>query len=49
MAADKVATTMREFKTGKLHSGSKSGPRVRSRRQALAIGLSQQRRLGGNR
>lgn len=32
---------MREFKTGTLHSGSKSGPRVTSRKQAVAIALSQ--------
>jgi mannose-6-phosphate isomerase-like protein (cupin superfamily) len=36
--------TMHEFKHGKLHSGSKHGPVVRSRAQAIAIGLSQERR-----
>lgn len=28
---------MREFKHGKLHSGSKKGPVVKSREQAMAI------------
>src|SRR5690349_14651852 len=35
-----VATTMHEFKHGQLHSGSKKGPKVTSRRQALAIALN---------
>jgi len=41
---DKVAKVMREFKKGKLHSGSKQGPKVTSARQALAIALSEQER-----
>jgi hypothetical protein len=32
---------MGEFKTGTLHSGSKSGPAVTSRKQAVAIALNQ--------
>lgn len=32
---------MHKFKTGALHSGSKSGPLVKSRKQAIAIGLSE--------
>lgn len=40
----KVAKTMREFKKGKLRSGSKAGPKVRSKKQAIAIALSQARR-----
>lgn len=36
--------TMREFKKGTLHSGSKTGPKVTSRKQAIAIGMSQQRK-----
>lgn len=36
--------TMKEFKSGKLHSGSKRGPVVKSRRQAIAIGMSESRR-----
>ena len=35
-----------EFKAGKLHSGSSSGPVVRNRKQAIAIGLSEQRQMG---
>lgn len=31
--------TMKEFKEGKLHSGSKGGPKVKSRAQAIAIGM----------
>ena len=37
----KVATVMREYKRGKLNSGSKKGPRVKSRKQAIAIALSE--------
>lgn len=36
-----VEETMHEYKHGQLHSGSKRGPLVRSRRQAVAIALSQ--------
>ena len=32
---------MSEFKEGKLRSGSKTGPKVKNRKQAIAIGLSQ--------
>jgi hypothetical protein len=35
--------TMGEFKRGTLHSGSKKGPLVRKRKQAVAIGLAQGR------
>jgi hypothetical protein len=34
---------MKEWKQGKLHSGSKKGPVVKSQKQAVAIGLSEQR------
>lgn len=37
---------MDEYKTGSLHSGSSSGPVVRNRQKALAIGLSEQRKMG---
>jgi len=37
---------MGEYKRGTLHSGSKSGPTVRSRKQAIAIGLSKERKAG---
>lgn len=41
---NKVKKSMQEFKTGDLHSGSKNGPVVASRAQAIAIGLSEQRK-----
>lgn len=40
----KIAKTMHEFKHGELHSGSKHGPKVKSRAQALAIGESEKRK-----
>ncbi len=39
-----MSGTMHEYKAGNLHSGSKSGPVVKNRSQAIAIGLSQERR-----
>lgn len=39
-AQKKVTKVMREFKGGTLHSG-KGGPVVKSRRQAVAIALSE--------
>lgn len=36
-----MKTEMHKFKSGKLHSGSKSGPVVKGRKQAIAIGLSE--------
>ena len=44
-AARKVEKAMRERKRGTLRSG-RSGKKVRSRKQAIAIGLSQARRAG---
>lgn len=44
MAANKVKKVMGEYKRGTLHSGSKKGPKVKSRKQAVAIALSEQRR-----
>ena len=40
-----VKTAMHEFKRGKLKSG-RSGRKVKSRKQAIAIGLSKARRSG---
>ena len=40
----KVGKVMSEFKAGKLHSGSKSGPEVKNRKQAIAIALSESRK-----
>jgi hypothetical protein len=45
-AAQKVEKVMRERKRGTLRSGS-SGKKVTSRKQAVAIGLSEARRAGG--
>ena len=39
----KVGTVMREWKAGKLHSG-KGGPVVKSKEQAIAIGMSEARK-----
>lgn len=39
----KVKKVMGEFKRGTLHSGSKKGPKVKSRQQAIAIALSEAR------
>jgi hypothetical protein len=44
-ASEKVEKAMHERKRGTLRSG-KSGKRVKSRKQAIAIGLSQARRAG---
>jgi len=44
MAKSKVQKVMHEFKSGTLHSGKK-GPVVKSRKQAVAIALSEQRRV----
>jgi hypothetical protein len=45
-AAEKVEKALHERKRGTLKSG-KSGKRVTSRKQAIAIGLSEARRAGG--
>ena len=39
--AAKIGKVMGEYKSGKLHSGSKSGPVVKSRKQAIAIAMSE--------
>jgi len=44
-AGKKVAEVMRELKQGTLRSG-RSGTKVRSRKQAIAIGLSEARHAG---
>ena len=41
MGMKKVGTVLHEYKAGKLHSGSKKGPMVTSRKQAIAIALSE--------
>lgn len=45
-ASAKVERAMHEMKRGQLKSG-RSGKTVRSRSQAIAIGLSEARRAGG--
>jgi hypothetical protein len=40
----KVEKVMKEFKAGNLHSGSKKGPEVTNRKQAVAIAMSEARR-----
>jgi Family of unknown function (DUF6496) len=45
-AAEKVKRAMRERKRGTLKIG-RSGKKVTSRKQAIAIGLSEARRAGG--
>jgi len=44
-AGEKVHKVMREFKRGTLKSG-RSGVKVKSRKQAIAIGLSEARARG---
>jgi len=44
IASKKVEKTMHEFKHGTLKSGS--GGKVKSRKQAVAIGLSEARKAG---
>jgi hypothetical protein len=41
MVINKVNKVMKEFKAGSLHSGSKTGATVKSRKQAIAIALSE--------
>ena len=45
-ASEKVEKTMHEMKEGKLKSGS--GKKVTSKKQAIAIGLSEARKEGAN-
>jgi hypothetical protein len=45
-AGNKVKRAMHEMKRGTLRSG-RSGKKVTSRKQAIAIGLSEARRAGG--
>ena len=45
-AGQKVKRAMHELKRGELRSGQ-SGRKVKSKKQAIAIGLSEARRAGG--
>ena len=40
----KVTKVMHEWKSGQLHSGSRQGPMVKSKKQAIAIALSEQKK-----
>jgi hypothetical protein len=42
----KIGRVMKEFTEGKLHSGSKEGPKVKSTKQAVAIALNEARAAG---
>jgi Family of unknown function (DUF6496) len=37
----KIGKVMHEYKMGELHTGSKAGPMVKSRKQAVAIAMSE--------
>lgn len=45
-ANKKIHKVIREFEEGKLHSGSKKGPKVKNLKQAVAIGISEAKRRG---
>lgn len=46
-AQDKIETVMHEFKLGELKSGKDGkGGKVKSRKQAIAIGISEAREAG---
>lgn len=40
----KISKVLKEFKSGKLRSGSKKGPKVKSKKQAIAIALNSTRK-----
>ncbi len=44
MKTNKIKKVMGEYKRGTLHTGSKTGPKVTSKKQAVAIALSEQRK-----
>ena len=46
LSQKKVKRAMHEMKRGKLKSG-RSGKKVKNRKQAIAIGLSEARKMGG--
>lgn len=45
-AKTKIRKVLHEFKEHELRSGSKHGPKVTNRRQAIAIAMSESRRAG---
>ena len=44
MNKNKIEKVMHEYKEGELRSGSKKGPEVKNRKQAVAIALSEARK-----
>jgi len=42
----KIHSTIKEFEEGKLHSGSKTGPKVTNLKQGIAIAISEAKRKG---
>jgi len=46
-ATKKIAKVMKEYGAGKLHSGSKTDPIVKSQKQAIAISLSEAKKKKG--
>jgi hypothetical protein len=42
----KIKKVIHEFEEGKLHSGSKKGPVVTNKDQAIAIGYSESKKAG---
>ena len=44
---EETLEAVKEFKKGELRSGSKKGPVVKNPKQAVAIGLAEQRKAGG--
>lgn len=44
----KIEKVMHEFKEGSLHSGSKKGPKVTNKKQAVAIAISEARKAGAS-
>jgi hypothetical protein len=46
LGSKKIGKVINEYKSGKLHSGSKKGPVVKSEPQAMAIALSEARKRG---
>ena len=45
-AEKKIKKVLKEFDRGELHSGSKKGPIVKNKRQALAIGYQEAKKAG---
>ena len=48
-AQAKVSKVMRQFKNGTLNSGTAKGPKVKSRKQAITIALSEASKVGKKR